>query len=119
MADRVDVDGEWTRGRADGAAPTMVLGRAAFGVRAWLPLTTIAATTVLGWGLVTNFAADWLSWQAYLLGPLGLGGTTGRWAGANLGVLLALLLGFLTTFVLHRSRIRTQETTPPTFTRVG
>ncbi len=50
---------------------------------------------LVGWGLVTNTYAAWLNWQGYLLGPLGLGGREGDWAFANIGVLVALLIGFL------------------------
>jgi nucleobase:cation symporter-1, NCS1 family len=64
---------------------------------------------VLGWGLVTNSAAGWLGWQGYLLGPLGLGGTDGAWAYANLGVLLALLLAFVATLLGSRAQVRAQE----------
>ncbi|PIM68297.1 allantoin permease [Streptomyces sp. JV178] len=73
------------------------------------PLLLTLGATALGWGLVTNTAAGWLDWQGYLLGPLGLGGRTGDWAFANLGVLIALAVGFLGTLLLSRSRVRTQE----------
>jgi len=59
---------------------------------------------IVGWGLVVNSYASWLSWQGYLLGPLGLGGTEGAWAYANLGVLAALLIGFVVQFVSATSR---------------
>ncbi|MFD0309294.1 purine-cytosine permease family protein [Streptomyces sp. NPDC127119] len=78
-----------------------------------LPLLLTLAATALGWGLVTNSAADWLEWQGYLLGPLGLGGKDGTWAYANLGVLAALALGFLGTLALGRGRVRTQEAQAP------
>ncbi|MCX4911040.1 cytosine permease [Streptomyces sp. NBC_00878] len=78
-----------------------------------LPLLLTLAATAIGWGLVTNTAADWLEWQGYLLGPLGLGGKDGSWAYANLGVLAALALGFLGTLALGRGRVRTQEARPP------
>ncbi|WP_309058962.1 cytosine permease [Streptomyces sp.] len=78
-----------------------------------LPLLLTLAATALGWGLVTNPAADWLDWQGYLLGPLGLGGRTGSWAYANLGVLAALALGFLGTLALGRARVRRQERRAP------
>ncbi|CED91323.1 MAG: cytosine permease [Actinomyces succiniciruminis] len=61
----------------------------------------------VGWGLVVNSAASWLSWQGYLLGPLG--GRDGTWAGANLGVLAALLIGLLGHLLLGRRRVRVQE----------
>jgi purine-cytosine permease-like protein len=78
-----------------------------------LPLGVIAVSTLLGWGLVTNASAGWLSWQGYLLEPFGLGGKSGSWAYANLGVLLALAVGFAATYALSRGRIRTQEAVPP------
>jgi purine-cytosine permease-like protein len=68
--------------------------------------------TVVGWGLVTNSFAGWLAWQGYLLGPLGLGGREGSWAYANLGVLAALLIGFLGMLLLGRGAVRTQEDQP-------
>ncbi|MER5527596.1 cytosine permease [Streptomyces sp. NPDC002677] len=74
------------------------------------PLLLTLAATALGWGLVTNSSASWLTWQGYLLGPFGLGGTSGAWAYANLGVLAALALGFLGTLALDRGRVRAQET---------
>jgi purine-cytosine permease-like protein len=77
-----------------------------------LPVLTVVVSTVIGWGLVTNASASWLTWQGYLLGPLGLGGKEGAWAYANLGVLVALVLGFLVTLVFDRSRIRAQEAAP-------
>ncbi|WP_410637368.1 purine-cytosine permease family protein [Amycolatopsis sp. lyj-346] len=72
------------------------------------PIALVLVATALGWGLVTNTSADWLKWQGYLLEPLGLGGREGAWAFANLGVLLALALGFLVT-LLTRQRVRAQE----------
>jgi purine-cytosine permease-like protein len=72
------------------------------------PIALVLVATALGWGLVTNTSADWLKWQGYLLEPFGLGGREGAWAFANLGVLLALALGFLVTLSTRR-RIQAQE----------
>jgi len=74
-----------------------------------VPVLTILVATFLGWGLVTNAAAGWLDWQGYLLEPFGLGGREGDWAYANLGVLLALVLGFVVTLVASRGRVQAQE----------
>ncbi|HVQ90286.1 MAG TPA: cytosine permease [Mycobacteriales bacterium] len=63
--------------------------------------------TALGWGLVTS-TANGFGWEGYLLNPLGLGGRTGSWAYANLGVLIALATGFLAA-LLATSRVRHQE----------
>jgi nucleobase:cation symporter-1, NCS1 family len=78
-----------------------------------VPVALTVAATAIGWGLVTNTAASWLSWQGYLLAPLGLGGRSGAWAYANLGVLAALVLGFLGTLVLARRQVRAQESGGP------
>jgi NCS1 family nucleobase:cation symporter-1 len=71
-----------------------------------LPLVLMAIGTVVGWGLVTNAAAGWLDWQGYLLDPLGLGGKTGAWSGASLGVLFALFLGFFGTLIARAAERR-------------
>jgi purine-cytosine permease-like protein len=72
----------------------------------WAPIVVVLAGTAIGWGLVTNSMADWLAWQGYLLEPLGL---SGAWSGANLGVLVALVIGFVVTLVSGRGRVRAQE----------
>ena len=77
-----------------------------------VPLAVTVLATALGWGLVTNSAANWLHWQGYLLAPFGLGGKSGSWAYANLGVLAALVLTFLITLAASRGQIRRQEEQP-------
>jgi nucleobase:cation symporter-1, NCS1 family len=69
----------------------------------------LCLATAIGWGLVTNTYADWLKWQGYLLDPVGLGGKSGEWAFANLGVLAALGLGFLAQLVVSMMTIAAQE----------
>jgi nucleobase:cation symporter-1, NCS1 family len=77
-----------------------------------VPVVLLVVCTFLGWGLVTNAAAGWLSWQGYLLGPFGLGGTGGAWAYANLGVLVSIAVGFVVTLVSSRGAVRAQESLP-------
>src|SRR5258705_4205260 len=86
--------------------------RAPYGAINWLPVVTVVVAAGLGWGLVTNSLASWLTWQGYLLGPFGLGGKTGAWAFANLGVLIALALGFVVTFTFSRATVRAEEAAP-------
>ncbi len=73
------------------------------------PVVVICVATVVGWGLVTNSYASWLTWQGYLLGPVGLGGKGGSWAYANLGVLAALVLGYLGQLHVSMFRVPVQE----------
>ncbi len=77
----------------------------------WLAIVLVLIGTVVGWGLVTNTygVPSWLNWQGYLLEPLGLGGRTGAWAYANLGVIVSLLIGFVGILVFGRAAVRRQE----------
>ena len=74
-----------------------------------LPLALVAIGTALGWGLVTNSFAGWLSWQGYLLGPFGVGGKDGAWASSGLGVLVALVIGFVGYLIGGTGSVRRQE----------
>jgi len=74
-----------------------------------VPIVITLLSTFLGWGLVTNTMASWLTWQGYLMKPFGLGGKTGKWEYANLGVLVALVLSFVLTILLTRSNVAREE----------
>src|SRR6266516_8183284 len=99
--------------RRDYAEPELFTTRGRYGDIRWLPVLTVVVATGIGWGLVTNGLASWLTWQGYLLGPFGLGGKNGAWAFANLGVLVALVLGFVAQWAFSRSAVYAQEKTPP------
>jgi nucleobase:cation symporter-1, NCS1 family len=63
--------------------------------------------TIIGWGLVTNTFASWLSWQGYLL--FLIGGKDGAWAYANVGVIAALVIGFAGHILIGRKTVAKQE----------
>jgi len=63
--------------------------------------------TVVGWGFVTNTFASWLSWQGYFLSLIG--GKEGPWAFSNIGVVFALIIGFVGHLVLAKKVIAKQE----------
>ncbi|GAB3612062.1 purine-cytosine permease family protein [Humibacter ginsengisoli] len=87
--------------------------RGRYGSWNWLAIALLVIGTALGWGLVINpYGLSWLNWQGYLLGPFGLGGTKGIWGGANLGVLVALVVGYLGVILFGRGRVRRQEALP-------
>jgi nucleobase:cation symporter-1, NCS1 family len=98
--------------RRDYAEPDLFNPAGRYGNVRPFPIGVILLGTALGWGLVTNTSASWLTWQGYLLGPFGLGGKTGAWAFANLGVLVALVLGFAANLAFGRSAVRAQESAP-------
>jgi len=98
--------------RRDYAESDLFTPAGRYGDIRWIPVLTVIVSTGIGWGLVTNSSASWLTWQGYLLSPLHLGGKTGAWAFANLGVLIALAIGFLVTGLLSRSAVRAEEAVP-------
>jgi purine-cytosine permease-like protein len=81
--------------------------RGRYGDINWSTIILMLVGTVVGWGLVTNTFAPWLGWQGYLLGPIG--GRDGAWAFANLGVLAALLIGFVGYLIIGRQAVHRQE----------
>ena len=83
--------------------------RGRYGDVQWDAVGLVVLGTAVGWGLVTNSQANWLTWQGYLLDAAGLGGRSGGWAYSNIGVLVALLLGFVGTLLLAPARVRRQE----------
>jgi purine-cytosine permease-like protein len=72
-----------------------------------VPMILMALGTLVGWGFVVNSAASWLEWQGYFMGLLG--GKESTWAYANLGVLLALVIGFFGTLIFSRAAVKQQE----------
>jgi len=91
----------------------MLLDPASPAYRAVNPVAVVVmlVATVIGWGLVidTTGAGQGLSWLGFLLGPLGLGGRDGAWAYANLGVPVALVLGFVGYAATQAGAVRRQE----------
>jgi len=78
-----------------------------YGAIRWPALAVFAVGTVVGWGLVTNTYAGWLDWQGYLMGPIG--GKDGDWAFASIGVLVALVIGFVGYLLLERRTVAESE----------
>jgi hypothetical protein len=72
-------------------------------------IAILVVATVIGWGLVTNGYAPWLAWEGYLFGPAGDGTFHDAWQYSNLGVLVALVLGFVGYLILGRSAVKAQE----------
>ena len=70
-------------------------------------LSLVAVGAIIGWGFVTNTFASWLSWQGYFMGLIG--GKDGPWAFSNVGVIIALAIGFFGHILLSRKVIARQE----------
>ena len=78
-----------------------------YGAWNWRSIALVVVGSIVGWGFVTNSFASWLSWQGYFLGAIG--GKTGPWAFANVGVIFAMVIGFLGHVLLSGSAIKRQE----------
>ncbi|MCI7672623.1 cytosine permease [Schaalia hyovaginalis] len=90
--------------------PSLFVADGRYGSVNWGAIASLLLGSFIGWGLVVNTYAGWLSWQGYFLGPLG--GREGAWAYSNLGVLVAMIIGFLGYWLTSSKRVRTQELQP-------
>ena len=82
--------------------------RGRYGSIRWVSIALIVIATVVGWGLVTNSYADWLAWEGYFFGPAD-GAFRTDWGGSNLGVLVALVVGFAGYLIFGRASVKRQE----------
>ena len=92
------------------AAPDLYDPRGRYGAVNAPAVGLFLVSTILGWGLVTNSYAGWLTWQGYLMDVVG--GKTGDWQFANLGVLIAFAVGFLGYYLLEKKTVEAQESKP-------
>jgi purine-cytosine permease-like protein len=78
-----------------------------YGAWNFTSLSVLVIAAIVGWGFVTNGFATWLGWQGYLLWMIG--GKSGPWAFANIGVAIALVIGAIGYWALCRRDIKKQE----------
>ncbi|MBN9150986.1 MAG: cytosine permease [Micrococcales bacterium] len=111
---------DMTLRRKDYADADLFRSKGRYGAVNWASLITLIVGTAVGWGLVFNaYGPEWVKWQGYLLDALQLGGREGTWGGANLGVLVALVIGYLGVLLFTRGAVRRQEELPVEAAKVG
>jgi nucleobase:cation symporter-1, NCS1 family len=99
--------------RRDYDAAALYDSRGRYGAFGWAAIVSMVVAAVVGWGLVIQpFGSKGLGWLGYLLSPAGLGGKDGTWAFANLGVPVALAIGFVGYLLLGAAAVRKQEMSP-------
>jgi NCS1 family nucleobase:cation symporter-1 len=97
----------WTRKR-DYAQDDLYHPGGRYGAFGWSAFLLMILGTVVGWGLVTNTYASWLDWQGFLFRAGGVADDS-PWLFSNIGVLLALAIGFFGQLILGRGRVHRQE----------
>ncbi|WP_022868219.1 purine-cytosine permease family protein [Schaalia vaccimaxillae] len=90
--------------------PSLFVANGLYGSVNWGAVITLIVASILGWGFVVNTSASWLEWQGFLLGLIG--GKDGAWAYSNIGILLALVIGFVGYLLTSAGRVRKQEQSP-------
>ncbi len=93
--------------KSDYSEPDLYSANGRYGSWNVKTLVVMAVGALVGWGFVTNPFASWLSWQGYFLGIFG--GKEGQWAGANLGVAFALVIGFVGYYLVARRELRSNR----------
>ena len=73
--------------------PSLYNKKGIYGSINWISISILLFATFIGFGFVTPTSLSWFSWQGYFLNYIG--GKTGVWGNANVGVIFALLLGFI------------------------
>jgi NCS1 family nucleobase:cation symporter-1 len=78
-----------------------------YGSVRWGSIVLLVLATAIGWGLVAN-GTPGFGWLGYFFGPAD-GAFRADWQYSNLGVLVALLLGFIGYLIVGRSAVKAQE----------
>ena len=73
----------------------------------WLNLSMLIVATIIGLGLISA-SAPWLAWQGFIFDVIGIAASSDL-ARADVGVLVALLLGLVTPIIAGVRTIRRQE----------
>ena len=71
----------------------------------------MVVAVVVGFGFIASPDASltWTTWEGYLYAALGITGDNSAWYWSNIGVLLALIIGFVGKLALDGANVRKQE----------
>jgi nucleobase:cation symporter-1, NCS1 family len=85
-----------------------------YGSVGWLAVGLLLFGSFVGWGLVDNsgmassLSFNPFNWQGYLFNPVNISDTS-PWHGSNIGIFLAIVIGFLGQWIFGGGRVRRQE----------
>jgi NCS1 family nucleobase:cation symporter-1 len=77
----------------------------------WGSISILAVATFVGFGFVASpdTSITWTTWEGYLYAALGINGDNSSWYWSNMGVLLAIVVGFVGKLALGGAAVKKQE----------
>ncbi|MEY4348991.1 MAG: hypothetical protein RL719_288 [Actinomycetota bacterium] len=93
----------------DDAALYSAKGR--YGSVNWVSVSVLVVASVVGFGFVASPDQEitWTLWEGYLYSALGINGDNSSWYWSNMGVLLAIVVGFVGKLALGGAAVKKQE----------
>ncbi len=72
---------------------------------------TMIVASVVGYGFIASpdTSLAFTTWEGYLYAALGMTGDNSAWYWSNIGVFLALVIGFVGQYLLGRKSVERQE----------
>ncbi|OXE35353.1 MAG: allantoin permease, partial [Phenylobacterium zucineum] len=98
--------------KKDYADADLYTAKGRYGAVNWSGLLTMVAGTVVGLGFIVSpdTSLVWTTWEGYLFKAMGFtADNPGDWYYSNIGVFLALVIGFVGHLLLGRSAVKRQE----------
>ena len=77
----------------------------------WVSVSVLVVASVVGFGFVASPDQEitWTLWEGYLYAALGINGDNSSWYWSNIGVLLAILVGFVGKLAFGGAAVKKQE----------
>jgi cytosine/uracil/thiamine/allantoin permease len=74
-------------------------------------VTVLIVASFVGYGFIASpdTSLAFTTWEGYLYAALGLTGDNSAWYYSNIGVFLALVIGFVAQYLLGRKAVERQE----------
>ena len=91
--------------------PSLYTPKGRYGAFNWVAVGTMLVAIVIGYGFISSPdpSLTFTTWEGYLYGVFGITGDNSPWYYSNIGVFLALVIGFAGQYLLGRKSVTRQE----------
>ena len=91
--------------------PSLYNEKGRYGAYNWMTIGTMLVATVIGYGFISSPdpSLTFTTWEGYLYGVVGITAENSPWYYSNIGVFLALVIGFVAQYFLGRKSVELQE----------